>query len=89
VTLAQLVSTSSVFAQLIREVAKEYAGTGREPVRWLVDVKPGSVRLPVRCEAVAEDMTDEQVQEIADAVLDGLTTLDDRPERPRFSTTEH
>jgi hypothetical protein len=86
VTLAQLVSVSSVFAQLIREVAKEYAGTEKEPVRWLVDVKPGSVRLPVRGEPAVDDLTDDEVQEIADAVLDGLATLDDRPERPPFFT---
>jgi hypothetical protein len=84
VTLGQLVSASSVFAQLIREVAKQYAGTDREPVRWLVEVRPGSVKLPVRGVPTLERLSEDEVEEIATAVLDGLVTLDDRPERPKF-----
>lgn len=84
VTLGQLVSASSVFAQLLREVAKEYAGGEREPVKWIVQVEPGSVRLPVTPEPTADAFSDKDAEGLVEALLSGIATLDDRPERPPF-----
>src|SRR5688500_8872949 len=47
VSLAQLVSASSIFAALLREVSREYTGSERA-VKWTVEVHGGSVTLPIK-----------------------------------------
>ncbi|OLE15172.1 MAG: hypothetical protein AUI36_38280 [Cyanobacteria bacterium 13_1_40CM_2_61_4] len=84
VALSQLVSAASVFAALLREVAKEYAGMDRDPISWIVDVKPGSVALPVKARPRDESLSEKDVPKIVNAVVTGLRTLDDAPKRPPF-----
>lgn len=88
VALSQLVSAASVFAALLREVAKEYAGMDRDPIRWIVEVKRGSVTLPVKARPRDESLSEKDVPEIVSAVVTGLRTLDDAPRRPPFFSNQ-
>jgi hypothetical protein len=83
VSLAQLVSASSIFAALLREVSREYAGSERA-VKWTVDVRSGSVTLPIKGRSTSDRLSDEAVPEIVTAVVGGLQTLNEQPVRPRF-----
>lgn len=84
VALKHLVSAASTFAALINEVARSYLGTQREPVRWIVEVRPGSVRLPVRPQALTEDVRPSKFPELVTLIVDGLAKIDARPERPAY-----
>ena len=83
VSLSQLVSASSIFAALLREVAREYAGTERA-VKWTVEVKPGSVTLPIRGRSTSDKLSEASVSEIVSAVVLGLKTLNEQPTRPSY-----
>lgn len=83
VSLSQLVSAGSIFAALLREVAREYSGSARA-VKWIVEVAPGSVRLPIKGHSVSEKLSDAAVPEIVSAVVGGIKTLNERPVRPPF-----
>jgi hypothetical protein len=76
------VSASSTFAQLISEVAKTYVGSKRDPVDWIVDVQPGSVRLPLRGRPTTDKLDPSAIREIASVIAGGIETLDARSERP-------
>lgn len=83
VSLSQLVSASSIFAALLREVAREYSGSERA-VKWTVEVAPGSVRLPIRGQSMSDELSDVAVPEIVGAVVGGIKTLNERPVRPPY-----
>jgi hypothetical protein len=83
VSLSQLVSAGSIFAQLLREVAREYSGSTRS-VKWIVEVAPGSVRLPVKGQTTSEKLAQSAVPEIVAAVVGGIKTLNERPVRPPY-----
>ena len=83
VSLAQLVSASSIFAALLRQVAREYAGSERA-VKWTVEVRAGSVTLPIRGRSMSDRLSDEAVPEIVAAVVGGMKTLNERPVRPPY-----
>lgn len=84
VDIRQLVNAASVFASLLREVAKEYAGTANDPVRWLVEIHDGSVRLPLRGEPATEFLAAAAIPEIATAIVAGVQMLDREPRRPPY-----
>ena len=81
VELRSLATVSQKFAGLIDEVAREYTGVQR-PVRWVVEVESGSVRLPLRAEPVGENIRPSMVHEIGSVVADGLSALEESPVRP-------
>jgi hypothetical protein len=83
VSLAQLVSASSIFAALLREVSREYAGSERA-VKWTVEVRSGSVTLPITGRSMSEKLSDQAVPEIVAAVVGGIKTLNERPARPQY-----
>jgi hypothetical protein len=83
VALKQLVSAGSIFAALINEVAKSYAGTQVEPVEWLVELRPGSVKMPVRGRPSTE-LRATAIPELSAAIAEGLAALDERAERPDY-----
>jgi hypothetical protein len=83
VSLSQLVSASSIFAALLREVSREYTGAERA-VKWVVRVEPGSVKLPVRGRPTSDKVAAAAVPEIVAAIVGGLKTLSERPARPPF-----
>ncbi len=83
VSLGHLVSASSIFAALLREVAREYAGSERA-VKWTVEVKGGSVVLPIKGRATGDRLSDQAVPEIVAAVVQGVKTLNERPVRPPY-----
>lgn len=83
VSLAQLVSASSIFAALLREVSCEYAGSERA-VKWIVEVHRGSVTLPVKGRSMSDRLSDQAVPEIVAAVVGGIKTLSERPARPEY-----
>jgi hypothetical protein len=83
VSLSQLVSASSIFAALIREVSREYTGADRA-VKWVVEVESGSVKLPVKGRAASDKVAPSAVPEIVSAIVGGLKTLNERPARPPY-----
>lgn len=82
--LRTLAKAGEAFHLLLREVAKEYLGTGGEPAKWLVHVEPGSVLLPVRSEPASADVSASQLHEVASVVADGLAALEDSASRPEY-----
>lgn len=82
--LRTLAKAGEAFHLLLREVAKEYLGTGGEPANWLVHVEPGSVLLPVRSEPANADVSASQLHQVASVVADGLATLEDSAARPEY-----
>jgi hypothetical protein len=85
VELRHLVSASGTFAGLINEVAESYTGVQR-PVRWLVEVEAGSVRLPLHAEPTSDRLRGSAAHEIAAVIVDGLAGLEAKPERPPYFT---
>ncbi|MGN6216801.1 MAG: hypothetical protein ACTHN7_07580 [Solirubrobacterales bacterium] len=85
VDLSSLVSVSQKFSSLIEEVARDYTGLSRS-VRWLVEVKPGSVRLPLRGEPRAENVSPAVAHEVGTVIAKGLTGLEAAAERPEHFT---
>lgn len=85
VDLRSLVRVTDKFAGLIDEVAREYTHVAR-PIRWIVEVRSGSVRLPLRGEPVGETVQPSAVPEIGTAVARGLCALEDAPVRPDHFT---
>jgi hypothetical protein len=83
VSLAQLVSASSIFAALLREVAREYTGSERA-VKWTVEVHGGSVTLPIRGRPATDKIAAQAVPEIVAAVVGGIKLLNERPARPDY-----
>lgn len=82
VDLRSLANVSQKFAGLIDEVAKEYTGSHRSPVRWVVEVERGCVRLPLRAEPAIENVRPSMVHEIGSVVAEGLHKLEESPVRP-------
>lgn len=85
VDLRSLVNVSQKFSSLIEEVARDYTGVSRS-VRWVVEVKPGSVRLPLRGETRAENVSPAVAHEVGTVIAKGLTDLEAAPERPEHFT---
>lgn len=84
VELRQLVTASEIFQTLINEVAREYTGAARAPVRWLVEVQAGSVKLPLRAEPASDEVAASQIREIPRSIADGLAQLEREAVRPEF-----
>lgn len=82
VVFQQLISASSTFAGLLREVAREYFGT-EKAVRWIVSLEPGSVRIPVRGEPVSAVPPD-AVEDLSQFIAGGLLTVDEEARRPPY-----
>jgi hypothetical protein len=85
VDLRSLANISQKFAGLIDEVAREYTGVAN-PVRWIVEVERGCVRLPLRAEAAADEVRPSAVHEIGTVVASGLAQLEQSPIRPDHFT---
>ncbi len=85
VELRHLVSASSTFSGLINEVAEAYTQV-RRPVRWVVEVEPGSVKLPIQADPLAEGIHSGQAHAIGSVIADGLAQLEKSPERPEHFT---
>lgn len=85
VELRHLVSASSTFSGLINEVAEAYTGVSR-PVKWFVDVEPGSVRLPLRATPGADGVHAAAAHEVSTVIVDGLAHLEREPTRPPYFT---
>jgi hypothetical protein len=81
VDLRSLVNVSQKFSALLDEVASEYTGV-RHPIRWIVEVEPGSVRLPLRAETTAEQVRPSAAHEVGTAVASGLSQLEQSALRP-------
>ncbi len=81
VDLRSLVSVSQKFSALIDEVASEYTGV-RHPIRWIVEVEPGSVRLPLRAETTGERVRPSAAHEVGTVVASGLSQLEQSATRP-------
>ncbi len=86
VALKHLVSATGTFAGLINEVARSYLGAAREPVIWIVEVKPGSVKLPVRPQPATDAIRPSALPEMVTAIVEGLKLIESRPERPAYFT---
>lgn len=84
VPFRHLIGISGAFSKLFAEVGKSYAGTGREPIRWAVEVKPGSVRLPLYAEPATDEVRASTIREIPTVIVEGIALLEERPERPEY-----
>jgi hypothetical protein len=84
VALQHLVSGASTFAALLREVGREYLGTSQDPARWIVQVRPGSVKLPLRPVPALDDVSPSSLPRVANAVADGMAMLDGAAKRPPY-----
>ncbi len=81
--IQQLAAATGYFSGLIREVARSYAGTTRDPIRWTVrQLQPGSVEVPVRPERATEVLRPSATVEVVATILEGVTLLEERAERP-------
>lgn len=87
VELRQLVSVSDTFADLINDVAEAFTGR-RKPVKWIVEVQKGSVRLPLKAEPSIQDVRPSAMPEIASAIAHGIAQLEREPERPQYFTDQ-
>jgi hypothetical protein len=86
VALQHLVSAASTFAALLREVARAYLGTAQDPVRWIVEVRPGSVKLPLRPTPALEQVSPSAFPEVIATVTEGIALLDRTAKRPAHFT---
>ncbi len=75
VSLSVLVSAAGTLANLVNEVSRSV--TRGEAVEWTVQVRAGSVVLPVRPQATPDTRA-----LLVRAVSDGLATVEERAERP-------
>ncbi len=87
VELKQLVSVSEVFADLINDVAEAFTGR-RKPVKWTVEVRKGSVRLPLKAEPSSKEVRPSAMPEIASAIAHGIAQLEQEPVRPEYYTDQ-
>lgn len=85
VELRSLVSVSDNFAKLIDEIASEVAGV-KNPIRWIVEVEAGSVRLPLRAEQAADSLRPGAVEQMGEIVSGGLDLLEREAVRPEHFT---
>lgn len=81
VDLRSLVNVSQKFSALLDAVASEYTGI-RHPIRWIVEVEPGSVRLPLRAEVTVERVQPSAAHEVGTVVAAGLSQLEESATRP-------
>ncbi|MGD0197558.1 MAG: hypothetical protein ABSC56_06600 [Solirubrobacteraceae bacterium] len=81
VELRQLVNASSTFAAFINEVAESYTGIPR-PLKWVVEVKEGSVRLPLRGEPIRSNLSPSVTHDISELITLGLAQLTEKAVRP-------
>ncbi len=86
VAIQQLVQAAEAFSGLIREVARTYAGTRQDPVRWVVRLERGSVGVPVDPQPALDDLRPSATPEIVAAIANGVACLEQAPERPDFFT---
>jgi predicted nucleic acid-binding protein len=86
VGIQQLISASSIFAGLLREVAREYLGN-EKAVRWVVTLDKGSVRIPVRGEPVSA-VSPEVVEDLTQYIASGLMRMDEEATRPPYFTNK-
>ncbi|HVX33290.1 MAG TPA: hypothetical protein VHA80_09135 [Solirubrobacterales bacterium] len=85
VDLRSLANASQKFASLIDEVGGDFAGVER-PVKWIVEVEPGSVLLPLQAEAAIDDLRPGVAEQIGGVIADGLALLEREPVRPEYFT---
>ncbi len=83
VELRHVVSASATFASLLNEVAESYAGAPK-PVKWYVEVHPGSVRLPIRAEPAKATVTPSAIKQIPPLIGEGIERLAREAVRPDY-----
>lgn len=81
-----LLKAGQAFSNLLREVARAYIGTARDPAQWLVHVEAGSVVLPLRGEASGDLASNSQVYEVGVFVAQGLALIEGDAVRPDHFT---
>ncbi len=86
VLLKHLVAASDRFSALINEVARTYTGAAAGSIRWVVEVKEGSVRLPLHGSPVSDAVAAPAIHELADVIAKGVALIEKRPERPDYFT---
>lgn len=85
-TLGRLDQLTHDIAALVREVAGEVTGAGPEAVQWIVeDIRRDSpLRLELAPRPNSEDVSPVAISRLASAITTGLTTIEERPERPSY-----
>jgi hypothetical protein len=85
VDLAQLVTAATEFSAAVREVARAYTGVSNA-VRWIVEVHPGCVTLPLMPEVVSEKVSPSAAAELPELIAGGLDLLQREAVRPDYFT---
>jgi hypothetical protein len=85
-TLGRFDQLTHDISALVREVAGEVTGGGRDSVRWVIeDIRRKSpLRLELSPHAASEKVSPQLVQEVASAITQGIAVIEERPERPRY-----
>jgi hypothetical protein len=86
VLLKHLVAASDRFSALINEVARSYTGASPASIRWVVEIKPGSVRLPLHGSPANDAIAAPAIPELADVIAKGVALIEEKPERPEYFT---
>lgn len=83
-TLGRFDQIAHDVSALIREVAGEVTGEGKDSVRWVIeDIRRESpLRLALSPRPARDDVSPDLVGRVATAVTEGIATIEARPERP-------
>jgi hypothetical protein len=83
-TIDHLEQVTAAFGDIVREVSGEVSQSGPGAVAWMVsDARLGSFELEVRAVPAKQTIPASMLPEIVTVIVDGMASLQDRPERPR------
>jgi len=84
-SMAQLIQAQTTFLNLLREVSRSVAGTVDDPVDWVVErVSESSADYALAPRQLVKTLPPGSLHEMAEAVPNGIATLQRGAERPRY-----
>lgn len=84
-TLARFQALAQSVSGLFREVARQVAETGPEPVRWVIsDIHHSALTMEVAPHRAHENVPPDLPDRIADVIASGMGLIEQRAERPPF-----
>jgi hypothetical protein len=83
-TLGRFDQLTHDISALIREVAGEVTGEGRDAVRWVIeDIRRESpLRIDLSPRPAKDEVSPDLVRRVASAITQGIAVIEERPERP-------
>lgn len=85
-TLVRFDQVAHDVSSLIREVAGEVTGEGRDAVQWIIeDIRRESpLRLELAPRPATQRVPPDLVERVATTITEGIAAIEERPERPRY-----